>query len=174
MPATPPFEIRKSPVHGVGAFATRRIRRGQRIAEYDGPRISNEEADRLYDNNTDGRTYLFIVDKHTVIDATREGSDARFINHSCDPNCETEMDGKRVFIYATRTIEPGEELAYDYRLQMEGSDVLQWAEHYACRCGAPNCRGTMLWIPRKLRKSLAERLSKNGNGTGGRAKRRRT
>jgi hypothetical protein len=163
MPRPPLFEVRKSRVHGRGAFALRRIRRGQRIAEYTGPRISTEEADEKYDNNTDGRTYLFIIDSKTVIDATNGGGDARFINHSCDPNCETEMDNKRVFIYATRTIEPGEELAYDYRLQMEDSDPLEWAEHYGCRCGAPNCRGTMLWIPRKLRKQAAAmRSRKNG------------
>jgi SET domain-containing protein len=154
------FEVRKSRVHGRGAFATRRIRKGARIAEYTGPRISAQEADRLYDNNTDGRTYLFIIDKRTVIDATHEGGDARFINHSCDPNCETLMDGKRVFIYATRTIEPGEEIAYDYRLQMEGTDPLEWADHYACRCGSSNCRGTMLFIPRRLRKAAAAMRSR--------------
>jgi SET domain-containing protein len=163
LPKTPPFEVRKSRVHGKGAFATRRIRKGTRIAEYTGPRISNAEADKKYDNNVDGRTYLFIIDSKTVIDATHEGGDARFINHSCDPNCETEMDNKRVYIYATRTIEPGEELAYDYRLQMEGTDPLEWAEHYGCRCGAANCRGTMLWIPRKLRKAAAA-MRARGNG----------
>jgi SET domain-containing protein len=157
---TQPFEVRKSRVHGRGAFATRRIRRGSRVAEYTGPRISTEEADEKYDNNTDGRTYLFIIDKRTVIDATNEGGDARFINHSCDPNCDTELDGKRVFIYARRTIEPGEELSYDYQLQMDGTDPAEFAAHYACRCGAESCRGTMLLLPKKRKRAAAARSKK--------------
>ena len=158
---TQTFEVKKSRIEGKGCFATRKIRKGQRVGEYTGPRISADEADAKYENMTAGRTYLFIVGKNTVIDATVEGGDARFINHSCEPNCNTELDGKRIFIYARRAIEPGEELHYDYRLQLdEGDDPLEYAQEYACHCGMPKCRGTMMWLPRKRKAAAAMRSKK--------------
>jgi SET domain-containing protein len=144
--------VRASPIDGRGAFALRPIRKGRRIVEYTGERISQEEADERYDNDPpdDNHTYLFTVDKRTVIDATQSGSDARFINHSCAPNCESVLEGKRVFIEATRTIHPGEELTYDYRLEASGGRRKEWERRYACRCGTERCRGTLMApLPRK-------------------------
>ena len=147
----PYFVIRRSRVHGRGAFALRRIRKGTRIVEYLGERVSHREADRRYqDRDTrDNHTFLFIVDARTVIDAGAGGNEARFINHSCNPNCETVIEAKRVYIEAIRTIKPGEELSYDYQLARSPDDPPDVDAIYACRCGQPECRGSMLWPPKK-------------------------
>jgi SET domain-containing protein len=143
----PLIEVRNSGVHGLGVFAMRRIRKGTRVIEYLGERISHKEADRRYDQKTvnDNHTFLFIVDGRTVIDAGTDGNAARFINHTCAPNCESCTQNRRVFIEATRTIEPGEELAYDYQIEWDPADPPNIDEVFACHCGAPECRGTMLW-----------------------------
>ncbi len=147
----PYFAVRRSRVHGRGAFALRRIRKGTRLVEYLGERVSHREADRRYADrdSRDNHTFLFIVDARTVIDAGAGGNDARFINHSCNPNCETVIETKRVYIEATRTIEPGEELSYDYQLARSPDDPPDADQIYACRCGHPECRGSMLWPPKK-------------------------
>jgi hypothetical protein len=152
--AEQPFEVRNSPVHGRGAFALRRIKKGTRLTEYLGDRITHGEADRRYEDCdvNDNHTFLFVVDKRTVIDAGVGGNDARFINHACDPNCESEIEDRRVFIDAIRDIEPGEELNYDYQIGRESSDPANVDEIYACRCGSPKCRGTMLWPPKRPKK----------------------
>jgi|SRR3990172_7343827 len=150
MPRPPFFHLRASPIQGQGAFALRRIRKGTRIVEYTGERITPEESDRRYDDDAMDRphTFLFTINGHTVIDAAVNGNAARFINHSCDPNCEAVDDGGRIFIEALRTVRPGEEMTYDYRLERPGRWRKAWAQRYACRCGAPNCRGTLLVKPR--------------------------
>jgi uncharacterized protein len=149
MSRQPLFEVRDSPVHGMGVFALRRIRKGTRIVEYLGERVSHQEADRRYESKdaSDNHTFLFIVDSKIVIDAGVDGNDARFINHSCNPNCESVIERRRVYIEAIRTIEPGEELSYDYQIQREDDDPPDIDEIFACRCGFPQCRGTMLWPP---------------------------
>jgi hypothetical protein len=140
------FKVRKSKIHGSGVFALRRIRKGTRLIEYTGERISHDEADCRYADRPieDNHTFLFIVDKRTVIDAGMGGSDARFINHGCDPNCETVIEDRRVFIEAIRTIQPGEELCYDYQIQRDSDDPANIDEIFACRCGVTACRGSML------------------------------
>jgi uncharacterized protein len=150
-PAVQPFELRRSRIQGRGAFATRPIKKGERIVEYLGERITQREADRRYDDTTMERhhTFLFSVDARTVIDATRTGNDARYINHSCEGNCEAVIDNRRIFIEALRDIAPGEELAYDYGYERgEPEDDAELEAMYPCRCGAPGCRGTIL-APRK-------------------------
>ena len=144
---SPPIEVRNSTVHGSGVFATRRIVKGERIIEYLGDRVSHAEADRRYESKdaNDSHTFLFIVDSKTVIDAGVDGNDARFFNQSCDPNCESTVEKRRVFIDALRDIEPGEELTYDYQIYCEEGDPENIEEVFACRCGSPKCRGTMLW-----------------------------
>lgn len=140
------FEIRSSAIQGVGAFALRPIPKGTRIIEYTGERITHEEADARYDDMEMERhhTFLFSVDEQTVIDATREGSDARYINHSCDPNCESVIEDGRVFIDAIRDIAAGEELFFDYAYERDGEEDAEDEKRYACRCGAPTCRKTIL------------------------------
>ncbi len=147
----PLIKVRNSRIHGRGVFAARRIRKGTRIIEYVGERLSHEAADKRYEDHdpNDNHTFLFIVDKKTVIDAGVGGIDARFINHSCDGNCESVIEKGRVWIEATRTIQPGQELGYDYEIGREPDDPDNVDEIFACRCGSPKCRGTMLWPPER-------------------------
>jgi SET domain-containing protein len=155
----PLFEVRHSPIHGYGVFAARRIRKGTTIIEYLGERVSHTQADARYEDKdpNDNHTFLFTVDANTVIDAGVNGNEARYINHGCDPNCESTTVNKRIFIEAIRTIQPGEELAYDYQIQRDGDDAPDVDVIYACRCGAKRCRGSMLEArkPRKPKRRTA-------------------
>ena len=165
----PLVEVRHSPVHGYGVFALRRIRKGTTIMEYLGDRVSHEEADSRYENKdvNDNHTFLFTVDSKTVIDGGVGGNDARFINHGCDPNCESASQNKRIFVEAERTIQPGEELAYDYQIERDPEDPPNVDEIFACRCGAAKCRGSMLVAPKKPRKKKsAARVAKRAGKTG--------
>ena len=157
--------VRNSPIHGRGVFARTRIRKGTRVIEYLGERVSHQEADRRYANHdaSDNHTFLFIVDRKTVIDAAVGGNEARFINHCCDGNCESAIEKGRVFIDAVRDIEKGAELGYDYEIGREKDDPPNIDQIYACRCGAPQCRGTMLWPARRpavRKRKSARRLAK--------------
>jgi len=140
------FEIRRSPVAGMGAFATRPIRKGTRLIEYVGERIRQSEADARYDDDAmdHHHTFLFTVDAKTVIDASFGGNEARFINHSCEPNCEALLEDKRIFIEAIADIESGAELFYNYGLERNEPHQESWKELYGCKCGAATCRGTMI------------------------------
>jgi SET domain-containing protein len=155
-PVRPPLiEVRESPVAGRGVFALRRIRRGTRLLEYTGERITPAEANRRYDDEAagaDSHVLLFTLDRRTVLDGAVGGSDARFINHSCEPNCEAVIEDGRIFFRALRTIQPGDELGYDYRLDKPGPRTLEVEALFPCRCGAPGCRGTLL-APRRGRKA---------------------
>lgn len=158
-------EARASQVHGRGVYAIAPIRKGTRVIEYLGDRISHAEADRRYERKgpDDGHTFLFIASNRTVIDAGVNGNDARFINHSCQPNCETVIENSRVFIDATRDIKPGEELGYDYQLTWESTDDPAELALYECRCGARQCRGTMLDVePTDQKKLDKARKDKSG------------
>ena len=157
---SPLIEVRNSPVHGRGVFAVAPIRKGTRIIEYLGDRVSHKAADERYEDHdeSDNHTFLFIVDKHTVIDAGVGGNDARFINHQCEGNCESVIENRRVFIDAARDIAPGEELGYDYEIGREKDDPPNVDEIYACRCGSPKCRGTMLWPPKKAEKPRRKKV----------------
>src|SRR6185295_5653479 len=97
--------------------------------------------------------YLFTVGKDELIDADQGGNDARFINHSCAPNCRSVQEGKRVFIEAIKDFGPGTELTYDYRIERKGRPSASWKKLYECWCGTPKCRGTMLWKPRKRKRA---------------------
>jgi hypothetical protein len=157
------IEVRRSNVHGLGVFAARRITKGTRIIEYVGERVSHDEADRRYEEKdaNDSHTFLFIVDSKTVIDAGVDGNDARFFNHSCDPNCESTVEKRRVYIEALRDIESGAELTYDYQIQREDDDPDNIDDVFACRCGFAKCRGTMLWpTERKPKRSKPKKKAR--------------
>jgi len=125
--------IRSSAIHAAGCYTTSRIAKGRRVAEYTGPRITKDEADALYEESL--VTYLFgLGDGSIVIDGHCM---AMFINHSCNPNCETDEEDGRVWIKSIRNIPAGDEITYDYCLY-DGGD-----EHQECNCGAGSCRGTM-------------------------------
>lgn len=138
--------VRRSGVHGKGVFATSRIASGEQLIEYKGERISWKEALRRHPHDPEqpNHTFYFALDDGTVIDGKVDGNSARWINHSCAPNCEAqEIDG-RVFIHAIRAIEPDEELFYDYGLVIDARLTKKLKKEYECRCGAKKCRGTML------------------------------
>ncbi len=140
------FEVLESAVAGKGAFAIRPIRKGKRIIEYTGERISHPVADARYDDESmqEHHTFLFSVTSRTVIDASRGGNEARFINHSCDPNCDTEIEKGRVYIYALRDIPVGEELHYDYAYERSGDETSEDERRYKCLCGTAKCRGSIM------------------------------
>ena len=168
------YVVRRSKIHGKGVFARRDIPKGTRIVEYLGDRISHKQADERYEGHdpNDNHTFLFIVDRRTVIDGGVAGNDARFINHSCDGNCESEIEKGRVYIEAIKPIKKGEELGYDYQIGRSKEDPANVDEIYACRCGSPKCRGTMLWPakrpkPRKKAKRAGAARVKGGKGKRG-------
>ena len=144
--ATLPFDIRESPMQGRGAFAVRAIPAGVRLIEYAGQRLTPAEADARYPDVEGERhhTFLFAIDDEIVIDAAFEGNEARFINHSCEPNCDAVIDDGRIWIETIRAVEPGEELAYDYAYVLEERHSPAAKRRFPCRCGAANCRGTIL------------------------------
>ncbi len=142
----PLIRVRDSRIQGRGVFAVRRIRNGRRIIEYTGEIINSEEEARRYDDSKMSRhhTFLFKIDEEYTVDATRRGSIARYINHSCDPNCEAVWEDRRIFIEAIRNIQPGVELVYDYAFEHQGRLTKEDREFYFCRCGSEKCRGTIL------------------------------
>jgi len=146
-------EIRRSRIHRRGLFAVRRFARGETIVEYTGERISHQEAYDRYAHSpsTRRRTYLFTLDRSSVIDATKSTSVARFINHSCLPNSRSVVEGKRIFIEAMRTILPGTEITYDYHLEVERDSQRILKRLYECHCGSKACRGTICQRPKKRR-----------------------
>ena len=144
------IEVRESDIHGKGIYAIEKIRKGSKIIEYTGERIGEDEANERYQDNPS--TYLFMVDDDVYIDGLSAGNDARFINHSCEPNCEAFLDEKnRIFIHAMKKIRPGDELVYDYQLTSEGLDG-DSSTDYTCRCGSENCKGTMMGETKKKKK----------------------
>ena len=142
------IQVRRSGVHGRGVYALRKIKKGETIIEYKGEMITWKQAERRHPHNPDDpdHTFFFHIDEQHVIDAAVGGNAARWINHACDPNCESDVDEKhhRVFIKALRKIKPGEELFYDYGLVLDEPYTKKVKKQFACRCGARDCRGTML------------------------------
>ena len=141
-----PFEVRRSKIQGRGVFATRDIRKGEELVEYKGEHIDDAEADRRYpfEDNERHHTFLFQLDDGSIIDAGVHGNAAKYINHSCDPNCEAvEYDG-RIFIEALKNIKKGEELVYDYHFILEEPHNAANKKLYPCNCGSKKCRGTIL------------------------------
>ena len=145
------FVVRHSPIHGTGVFAARDIAANEEIIEYAGRRITQAQADAEYPDD-DGHTFLYVLNDHWLIDAGVGGNDSRWINHSCDPNCEVWLieseDGDpakdRLVIESMRPIKAGEELTYDYGITNDEPLTDAERELWRCRCGSPKCRGTML------------------------------
>jgi SET domain-containing protein len=132
-------------MQGVGAFATRPIPAGTRLIEYAGERLTSDQADRRYPEDGERHhTFLFAIDDGIVIDAAVDGNDARFINHSCDPNCDAVVEDDRIWIETIRDVRMGEELAYDYAYELEERHSPAAKRRYPCSCGAATCRGTIL------------------------------
>lgn len=147
------IKVQRSGIHGRGVFAVADLPAGIKVIEYRGQRITHREADRRYDDTLDtGHTFLFTLNDRYIVDANREGNSARWINHSCDPNCEASIhvdaNGNerkdRVWIETLRPIRAGEELTYDYGIVLDVPHTKRLKAIWACRCGAKNCTGTML------------------------------
>ena len=140
------IQVRRSGVHGKGVFALQDIAEGETLIEYVGEVISWEEAqDRHpHDPNDPNHTFYFHVNEDRVIDALHGGNSSRWINHSCDANCEADESNDRIFIKAIRNIHAGEELNYDYGLIIDEPYTKKLKAEYPCWCGSANCRGTLL------------------------------
>ena len=135
------------------------IPKGTRVIEYVGEKISNAEADRRYDDEAMRRhhTFLFILNERTCVDAAFDGNEARFLNHSCDPNCEAVISRGHIWIEALRNIPAGTELVYDYQYEDDAEYTEEDLRFYACHCGSPKCRGTIVKTRKKLRTMSALR-----------------
>ena len=140
------IQTRSSSVHGKGVFALQNLAEGETLIEYGGEVISWLEALRRHPHDAaqPNHTFYFHIDENHVIDANVGGHSSRWINHSCQPNCEAEESGGRVFIKALRNIAAGDELFYDYGLVIDARYTPKLRADYPCWCGAADCRGTLL------------------------------
>ena len=161
------IEVRESAIHGTGVFARIKVPKGTKVIEYIGEKITKKESERrsiaLIEKNhgseTDGAVYIFEVNKHRDIDGNIPENTARFINHSCEPNCEPEVIKSHVWLISTRKIKEGEELSYNY-----GFDLEDYEEH-KCKCGAKKCVGYITdednWP--KLKKLITKKKAKKAD-----------
>ncbi len=145
-PSVRRIQVRRSGVHGKGVFCVAPLAKGALVIEYKGQVLSWPEAQRLHphDPANPDHTFYFHVDDEHVIDGKVGGNSARWINHSCQPNCEAQEDAGRIFIVALRKIKPGAELFFDYGLILDERHTAKVKARYECRCGARACRHTML------------------------------
>jgi SET domain-containing protein len=167
----PRIVVRRSGIHGRGVFARRPIREDETVCEYKGEIISEKEIGRRYPENMEGlnHTFVFGVEDNWNIDGGAKGNIARWINHSCAPNCDTYEKDKRIFVRAIRNIRTGEELSYDYGIEAGEPLTKAVKARWPCWCGAKKCRGTVLVPTPKPRKKKAKKTGK----TKGSAKRTR-
>ena len=143
--------MRHSKIHGNGVFALQHIPAGERLIEYKGKRMTHAAADKIYGYESEAdnaHTFLFIIDEKILIDANFNGNSARWLNHSCNPNCQSMDEEGRIYIETIRAVKPGEELLYDYRLSVDERYTPEVKARYKCLCGAKKCRGTMLYPKR--------------------------
>ncbi|NYT58533.1 SET domain-containing protein-lysine N-methyltransferase [Alcaligenaceae bacterium] len=163
-PSSPWHIVKKSTLHGNGVYAARDIPAGTQIFEYRGKRITPEQADDMHPVNPDDpfHTFFFSLSSGKIIDGGQRGNDARWINHACEPNCETQENasGKKVYVVALQDIAADTELFYDYGLILDGRITKKLRSQYQCLCGATTCRGTMLALPKK--KSGSGKKKKDG------------
>ena len=142
------WKVRKSKIHGNGVFATKKIDKKTKIIEYVGEKVSKKEGDRRSANrlkrylnsSQDGSVYIFELNSRYDIDGSFLYNKARYINHSCNPNCEVEIFDNRIWIVALKVIKVGEELSYDYGYEFEKEDF----RDHACKCGSKNCIGFII------------------------------
>ncbi len=156
---------RRSPIHGNGVFATIDIPAGTTLIEYRGRLITHRQADRLYGGGAEsGHTFLFTLNERYVIDGNVGSNVARWINHSCDPNCRAVLEESagrdrrkdRVLIETLRPVRAGEELTYDYSITLAERHTSRLKRIWACRCGMPDCTGTLLKPKRSARRRPVE------------------
>ncbi len=147
---------RSSRIHGTGVFARKNLKKGTTLIEYVGEKVGKRESERRSDL---GRSvYLFELNKRVDIDGSVGGNGAHWINHSCDPNAESELDENSMMIVTTRPVRKGEELSYDYQFEEEDH------EDHVCRCGAKDCRGYIINMKcwKKVLRKREREAKKNG------------
>jgi SET domain-containing protein len=151
------LHVRRSALAGRGGFTSRAVPKGTLLLEYLGERITHAEAGERYyaAEEPDAFVLLFTVDRKVVIDGGVGGRAARYVNHSCEPNCEADEIGGRIFITSIRDIAAGEELTYDYNMEAPSPLPRAWRRRYGCRCGTPRCRGTIVVRPKPRRTTTA-------------------
>ena len=137
------WKVRKSKIHGNGVFATKRIKKNTKIIEYIGEKIIKSEGDKrsakrikkYLNSELDGSVYIFELNKKYDIDGSPLYNKARYINHSCDPNCEVEIIEEKIWITAIKDIKKTDELSYDYGYEFDSDDF----RDHICKCGSKNC-----------------------------------
>ena len=160
------IEVRNSAIHNKGVFAAKDIPKDTKIIEYVGKKVTKKDADEVYERDfeisksnpeNEGGVYLFELDKGYDIDGNVSWNTARLMNHTCNPNCETDIVNRKVWVVASKDIKKGQELGYDY-----GFEIDDW-ENHPCKCGAKNCIGYIIkqesWI--KLRKKIAKKRKRD-------------
>ncbi len=144
---------RRSPIHGNGVFASQALAKGDHVIEYKGRLLTHAEADALYgDGGETGHTFLFTLNEQYIIDANQQGNSARWINHSCAPNCRALVEESpsgdprkdKVVIETLRKVQAGEELTYDYGIVLEVPHTARMKKLWRCLCGSPHCSGSLL------------------------------
>ena len=158
----PRIVTRRSQIHGNGVFAATEIPTGTRLIQYKGKLLTHAQSDRLYADSADtGHTFLFVLNDSYVLDANQDGNSARWINHSCDPNCEAVLvenergDPRRdrLYVESIRPIARGEELTYNYGIVLDVPHTPKMKRIWACRCGSTGCTGTILQPKRKKKQA---------------------
>ena len=142
------WEVKKSKVHGHGVYSTQKIKKGQQIIQYIGEKVTKKEGDKrsekrikkYLNSKTTGSVYIFELNSRYDIDGSFEYNKARYINHSCNPNCEVEIKKNKIWIVSIKNIKEGEELSYDYGYDFDEDD---YTDHI-CKCGAKNCIGYII------------------------------
>ncbi len=142
------WKVKKSKVHGSGVFALQKIKKNTKIIEYIGEKITKREGDRrsekrlkkYLNSKSTGSVYIFELNKRYDIDGSPLYNRARYINHSCNPNCEVEIEKGHIWIKSIRSIKVGEELNYDYGYEFDEEDY----KDHKCKCGSKNCIGYII------------------------------
>ena len=144
---------RRSPIHGNGVFAVSAMAKGDEFIQYKGTLMTHAEADDMYgDGGETGHTFLFTLNDDYIVDGNRKGNTARWINHSCQPNCRALVEESatgdprkdKVVIETLRAIKPGDELTYNYGIVLDLPYTARLKKLWQCRCGASKCTGTLL------------------------------
>jgi len=168
------WKVKISKIHGSGVFATENIKKGTTIIEYIGEKVTRKEGDRRSDirirrylnSKEKGSVYIFELNQRYDIDGSFAYNKARYINHSCSPNCEVDIIKGKIWISSIKNIKKGEELSYDYGYSFEKDDY----EDHICKCGSRNCIGYIIsqddwkkfknWKKKLRKKSLKTKKNK--------------
>ena len=142
------WKEKKSKIHGTGIIATCDIKKGTKIIQYTGKKISRKEGDRrsaeriekYLNKKNEGSVYIFELNSKYDVDGSSFNNKARYINHSCYPNCEVDIVDEQIWIFSIKSIKRGEELSYDYGYEFDKDDY----KDHICKCGSKNCIGYII------------------------------